>query len=152
MNKSELQAIFNYIVEGLAKQGGPSIANYSCLYRGPGGRKCAIGQLILDDHYNENLEGKNIFNDEVFDAVKISWRLTGGAEITSDQGKFLKDIQICHDMAENENNRWTYVWHAPYGIAHSLYALGNRLGLDISVVKKSWPGSSRDSNEITVDE
>lgn len=52
------QDIFNRIVTHLRAQGGRAFEEGSdnCLYRGPFGRKCAIGALIADKHYTLALE------------------------------------------------------------------------------------------------
>jgi hypothetical protein len=44
------QEAFDRALTGVRKQGGYSMnANSGCLYRGPLGRKCGIGQLVDDD-------------------------------------------------------------------------------------------------------
>jgi hypothetical protein len=46
------QEMFDKMVRGLAAQGWErSVAGDKCQYRGPGGRKCAVGQLIDDAEY-----------------------------------------------------------------------------------------------------
>lgn len=34
------------------------INQMNCMYRGPDGKKCAVGMFIPDDAYNPNMEGK----------------------------------------------------------------------------------------------
>jgi hypothetical protein len=53
------QEIFDQSTLGLIAQGGPSKAKDSprCLYRGPGGRKCAVGILITDEEYKPEMDG-----------------------------------------------------------------------------------------------
>jgi hypothetical protein len=46
------QAIFNRALDGVVRQGGPSMDGRGCVYRGTGGRRCAIGQLIDDQYYD----------------------------------------------------------------------------------------------------
>lgn len=60
-----LQPIFDKTVEHLANQGERSIGKWfiagnNCLYRGPKGRKCAVGIWIPDDEYNPNFEGDSL--------------------------------------------------------------------------------------------
>lgn len=56
------QEIYDTVCKGLAEQGGPSIRcnesgmRTACLYRGPGGRKCAAGLLIPDDLYRPDMD------------------------------------------------------------------------------------------------
>lgn len=35
---------------------------HECLYRGPNGRKCAVGMFIPDDKYSERMEGKSAWD------------------------------------------------------------------------------------------
>ena len=54
----EAQEIFDTVVEHLRRQGckseTPDLG--SCLYRGPEGRKCAVGILIKDEDYTWRME------------------------------------------------------------------------------------------------
>lgn len=59
------QEMFERVVRGLAAQGWERSVDPDdedpddgllCLYRGPGGRKCAAGHLIADEHYRSFLE------------------------------------------------------------------------------------------------
>lgn len=62
---------------------------------------CAVGCLILDEFYNQDLEGKTIeYEGSVWDAVIKSnplWKLTDNS-LT-----MLKELQSIHDHAEVEN-------------------------------------------------
>ena len=56
------QETFDTVTAALIKQGEPSIGlnaagKYTCLYRGPHGRRCAVGHLLDDSIYQPNLEG-----------------------------------------------------------------------------------------------
>ncbi|MGG7519432.1 hypothetical protein ACQ3G6_16250, partial [Allorhizobium undicola] len=53
------QEIFDVVYRGLQEQGfRRSENNYRCAYRSSEGLKCAVGQLIPDERYSADLEGK----------------------------------------------------------------------------------------------
>ena len=58
---SSSQEVFDYILDGIRKQGGPSIKSdglsSACMYRGDNGRKCAVGLCIPDELYIPAMEG-----------------------------------------------------------------------------------------------
>lgn len=60
------QEIFNTVVRALHAQGGPSRRPpqpgepNTCMYRGPNGRKCAVGHLIRDEDYSPAIEGHGL--------------------------------------------------------------------------------------------
>jgi len=57
-HKERLQKVFDTVVRHLLDQGQPSIdEDGHCAYRGRDGRKCAIGALIADEHYQPCMEG-----------------------------------------------------------------------------------------------
>jgi len=59
-----VQKLFEDAIIPVIEQGGPSYFRVfinSCRYRGPNGRKCAIGHLIPDELYNEKIEDKRAF-------------------------------------------------------------------------------------------
>lgn len=51
------QEIFDTVARHLFAQGKQSRDSVSCLYRGPDGTKCAVGVLIPDATYDEDMEG-----------------------------------------------------------------------------------------------
>lgn len=56
-----LQEAFDIASVGLLTQKYPSQnSSGECLYRGPRGRKCAVGFLIPDELYTRSLEGKGL--------------------------------------------------------------------------------------------
>ena len=69
------QEVFNYIVNTLRIQGGPSVVITEtrmdvrpaiCVYRAPNGRKCAAGQVISDEQFTrckEGLQFSRLFSD-----------------------------------------------------------------------------------------
>jgi hypothetical protein len=80
-------------VAGLAEQGfeqsiGWNGANtrFTCLYRGPGGKRCAIGHLIPDDKYAEE------FDDGAGSHLGLVLRTCGVV-----YENFFDNLQIAHD-------------------------------------------------------
>ncbi len=88
------QEVFNKVVRGLHLQGGPSIGDGGCLYRGPNGRKCGIGHLITDEHYDRNIEGNMAASGDVINCVRKS--LNALIE-TEEDFSFLVALQKVHD-------------------------------------------------------
>ena len=95
------QQVFDFVVENLIKQGGPSvnISTTHCLYRGPNGRKCGIGFLITDEKYKScriptlSEEHVAIFEGKNIHGVASSILL----EIPEDWLNFLTGLQKVHD-------------------------------------------------------
>lgn len=63
------QEIFDYVLDHLRLQGGPSgrVVNdmtgksiFQCEYRGPQGKRCAVGWLIADEDYERKFEGTGV--------------------------------------------------------------------------------------------
>lgn len=63
------QQAFDKMLAHVRQQGRPSMNGTACLYRGPGGRMCAVGCLIPDNCYDMNLEGMPASNGAVLDAL-----------------------------------------------------------------------------------
>ena len=65
------QETFDIVVTNLRNQGCQSLDDeFNCAYRGENGLKCAVGWLIPDDVYSEDMEGFSLswdINDEVND-------------------------------------------------------------------------------------
>lgn len=66
MNKQQL---FDKVATHLLTQMKQSKDGQSCVYRSPNGNKCAVGCLITDEYYSRRLEGFNVNDDAVKDAV-----------------------------------------------------------------------------------
>lgn len=89
------QEIFDIVAVHLLTQGKKSLAginNSSCVYRDPNGRKCAIGVLIADEHYSEELERKSVWTNEVVAALEKS-----GFDTEPPRLNFLDELQRIHD-------------------------------------------------------
>lgn len=90
--KSEQQA-FTYVWKRVLNQGKPSkVRVEGCLYRGPGGLRCAVGWLLPDEYYTPDLEG--LIPTEA-----------GFPDLGYDP-KFLVKLQYCHDDASSDESRF----------------------------------------------
>src|SRR5687767_5712675 len=97
------QTIFNAMWTGLSGQGWKrSIADGSCLYRGPGGLKCAVGHLIPDALYDPGMEDGTPWQDEsvvmavVESSVRVRTALVA-AGVPVELHAFLRECQRVHD-------------------------------------------------------
>lgn len=93
----ERQFLIDETYRRLVAQGGasatPDVPSPPCLYRAPGGKKCAAGHWIEDAAYHNNLEG-NTIDDEEVDAV-LPAALRAGQPLN----KVLLALQQAHDEA-----------------------------------------------------
>lgn len=91
---STLQTIFDKIINHLDNQKKKSIEENLCMYRGPNGLKCAIGVLIDDKHYYDDLETLPATHSEVVQCLRLS-----GNYIEHDNKftELLQDCQFIHD-------------------------------------------------------
>ena len=103
----ELQVIFDRVARHLLRQGRPAFAEVPsggqrCAYRGCGGSMCAVGVLIEDTYYSEDLEGNSVSNPDVTIAVAQS---LDQDFLSSDQIALLRRLQNVHD--EWEYSAWS---------------------------------------------
>lgn len=97
------QEVFNTVYTKLRAQGKRSIvlegAHQRCRYRGEGGTRCAIGHLIPDELYSEELEGLNVgqtySNPEIENIDDVLRNIFG--ELTELDIHFLSVLQRAHD-------------------------------------------------------
>lgn len=54
------QELFDYIVGKVIAQGEPSTFGGICRYRAPNGHKCAVGHIIPDSIYRQDMEGATL--------------------------------------------------------------------------------------------
>lgn len=91
------QEIFTKVARHLLKQNAQStklgMNGLICLYRGPEGRKCAVGVLIPNRLYSKDLEGITSL-----DAALRSVLLRVG--IRGPQVNFVHELQVIHDELE----------------------------------------------------
>lgn len=96
-----LQEISNKVVAGLASQGfhqSINTSDYSCLYHGDEGRKCAVGHLFNDDAYIESFEGTNFENNrQLWEALQENDVDVGEHQL------FLAKLQQAHDGGYSPN-------------------------------------------------
>jgi hypothetical protein len=89
------QEIFDIVSRHLLSQGIKSIdMSGTCLYRGPNGLKCAVGCLIPDDLYRQQLEMQGV------DACDVLYVLEDVEICERDDEnmiRFLRDLQNLHD-------------------------------------------------------
>ena len=102
-----LQEILDKVVNGLRKQGCKSLdCRNSCMYRGPNDTKCAAGQLILDEHYDERFEGHPVYgppdHPKVI-GVRNALRLSGCNIGDSRTFELVSDLQRLHDSLDIED-------------------------------------------------
>jgi len=66
---------------------------YKCLYRGPGGLKCAVGALISDEYFRDE------FNSEPVDDIRVLEALRASGINVDDERlvELLIDLQTLHD-------------------------------------------------------
>jgi hypothetical protein len=70
------QTVFDKTVNFLLKQGRPAMRDdgddWTCLYRGPNGTKCAVGFWMPDDCWHESMNGTDLgslIREEEFDKI-----------------------------------------------------------------------------------
>ena len=99
--KAIRQSIFNRAYLGLKAQGFKvsATAGGKCMYRGPGGLKCAAGHLIPDDRYAFAMERRcasdvgTVYGFDIF-----------GEGVTKEDENFLDNLQEAHDYPINEGH------------------------------------------------
>ncbi len=85
------QEIFDKVARHLLAQGELStLCDMSTrAYRGVDGRMCAVGCLIMDEHYDPELEGRTVVSEPVLEALELS-----GVDVDY---ALLTKLQWCHD-------------------------------------------------------
>ena len=93
----EAQELYDFVVAAVVKQGRPSVGdNDRCLYRGPGGLKCAAGHVIPDGVYSPvEMENQDI-------SGLCSQRLLPKSLIR--HAALLSSLQGCHDGPASVND------------------------------------------------
>ena len=114
------QEIFDKVVRHLSAQGLCAMLDGTCAYRGDGGLKCAVGCLIPDGIYHEDIEGKNVKN--LFNNFPDQMKASGLDPKSAD---LLTDLQRIHD------NRVKRDWK------RNLLNVAEHYHLDDSIVKSS---------------
>ena len=94
------EGVFEFVKQHLLTQGQKSESITSCLYKQPNGMSCAIGCLIENEFYNDNLEFKNGDDPVVINAIKQSlpnWVINKN---------ILIELQELHDEIEVDEWEW----------------------------------------------
>jgi hypothetical protein len=96
MNKQE---VFNQVYEHLLDQGEVCTGPEGCAYRGrdgnkPNGKSCAIGCLIADEHYSEDLESLTPQDIRIVEALKASGIVVDVLETDSSNHGGNKDGEV----------------------------------------------------------
>lgn len=95
-----LQEIFDKVISHLRKQGVQSGSSGDCLYRGPNGTMCAVGCLIKDEFYSNELEDMPADCSIVLKSLVSSGILApaeNGAYGEVTKIHLLSDLQELHD-------------------------------------------------------
>lgn len=90
------QTVFDKVVRHLRKQNRKSIHSHHktiCAYRGENNTSCAIGCLIADDEYDEQIEKRGV----VF--------LDGIRGLTREHRAFYRELQLIHDGSFYPKNK-----------------------------------------------
>lgn len=108
------QEVFDQVARHLLTQKERSVADEKCLYRAPGGLKCAAGCLIGDDEYRPSMEDRK-------------WRSLVEAGIAPGRHEALiGDLQQLHDSHFFQWPQWPY----------QLRSIAIRFGLDPAIVEE----------------
>lgn len=106
-----MQEVFNASVLGVIGQGGLSFrgdrligGGLACLYRGPNGRKCAVGWLIKDQFYRPELEALKVGDVRMEEALRLS-----GVDLNPNTVCLLSDLQSAHDGVADLDK---FIWSA----------------------------------------
>lgn len=89
------QEVLDSVVLHLLTQNERAEGPCGCLYRAPSGLKCAIGGLIVDEHYSPDLEHKYPHEAEVAEAIAKSLKVERA--FTMQELNFLRNLQKVHD-------------------------------------------------------
>lgn len=102
------QEIFDTVYEGLKAQGCGSANSAGCAYKGENGTKCAVGWLIPDEVYTEDIESTGIRcqRDRASRSPTEIETLMCDLGYTSSQLDLLSALQTAHDCATEDE--WAY--------------------------------------------
>ena len=94
-----MKEIFDRVKTHLLAQGERALEGSMCVYHAQSGLKCAVGCLITEKAYSEELEGETVDDAQVKDALKAS-----GISLDRSTLDMLLRLQSIHD--EIGANRW----------------------------------------------
>lgn len=136
------QAIFNFVVQKLFDQRGPSVVGATCYYRAEE-RKCAFGWLIPDSEYKSGMELHVL--DEESGLLKSGSRVYEGLQVPLANAELIRSLQKAHDYAMHHRREWLTgrdiesFRPTDSDIDVSLRRVAHLYGLDYSLVNKLWP-------------
>lgn len=112
------QEIFDKVAKHLLMQMKTSKDGWGhCCYRSPHGLKCAIGALIPDELYNENMEGSKACPTYVGHVGKLAYKHAKALEVgvasgylsstcpPKEEHDFIRELQLIHDNFAPEHWR-----------------------------------------------
>lgn len=112
MNKQE---IFNKVAQHLLSQNQKAMKDDKCCYRNDDGLTCAVGCLIPESRYSEEIEGKvaNELQDSyfrgIFDVSNIEiWNLLDDLQIVHDNVYVQNWKTALRQVAEGYNLEWNF--------------------------------------------
>jgi hypothetical protein len=86
------QEIFDYVVDHLRRQGVAALnLGEECVYRNLKGQTCAVGCLIPDELYNEDLEEQGVITNYFWKAIGLD------KPKNTEKLTLLQDLQLAHD-------------------------------------------------------
>ena len=134
------QEIFDETTRFLFTQGGPSIGETTCAYRGKNGRKCAVGYWIPDSHYSPAIESQGVCMDGKTITAALEPMIPPELH---QHAPLLHELQKGHDRANYFGTRspstWINAWEETYGIASILEWIAAKFNLNPGVVYACWP-------------
>lgn len=122
------QETFDFVVSALVAQGKPSYGllfssanTMGCLYRGPGGTKCAAGHCIPDDKYTSSMENTVVSSAYVEPILEAAGYDVG----------FLSHMQHAHDDAAMNNQIDNEAWLHSFLLAARVVAKRHQLSTEV---------------------
>lgn len=98
------QQIFDKVATHLLTQNRQAMTLGGCMYRAEDGAMCAVGCLINDNEYTEELEGRSLWDEITYEdgystTVREAVERSIGRPITMKEYEMLRDLQQVHDGA-----------------------------------------------------
>lgn len=92
------QTTFNLFMKIARTHKGPSVDEdlMTCLYRGPNGERCLVGEIIAEEDYRDTMERTPADEGEVSELMKKYGH----------DPKLCRDIQLAHDNIIARNMDW----------------------------------------------
>ena len=125
------QEAFEYSVTHMAAQGGPSIGNSGCVYRGPDNKKCGVGWLIPDNLYRKEFEREalEILIQKLSDTFKDI------------DPQFIRSLQIAHDdfrTCYGARSVWGQNFKRRFEVLGKKYKLNTKFLEKLEIIGEEW--------------